>query len=435
MPERKYGLTEKDVIERWAKHHPKVMLWLNRLQKKEENAWNLWLYCKRTNKTPDELLALKRNPPAENLNAAEYLLDEFITYQDLPSSVKFQVSISVKSFYKHNYADLARASGRVEYQRQTPYRKHSKEELLKIYRSTQNPRDRALITFTWSTSITKETLTKIQWKHIEPDWENTEIPHIGLPDKLIKGHGIGKYKGVEQHTFLTPEAKRDLVEYRDWVKRVKGIALGSEDNVFIQLRPPYKGIEYGALGRLALRLSERSGVKFSWHDARRYVETALEETRINPNWARKIRGRKVKGEENPYSRPATEQLRAAYKEAVSLLQFTQPTKVAEADMEKIAKKQVLLSLAKNMGITESDLKTMFLQRIKKPATIDDELEFYEKVIEARRRERENENEDCPNGHNCPPQFEQIKENELLAYLQQGYTIVHRLQSGEVIVKR
>lgn len=427
-------ITSANAIEKWAKKHPKVMTWLSKIQRKKMSAWNLQRYCQTVEKTPDELLALKDDPRSRE---AEYLLDDFVANPPFTESVTYTINVAVKSFYKHNYRELAKASGMTTPpQKKKPYRKHTKGELLKIYRSTQNPRDRALITFTWSTSIAKESLTKIQWKHFEKEWKKQELPHIGLPDVLIKGHGRGKYKGVEQHTFLTPEAKKDLQDYVAWLDRTKGIKLGAPDDpVFIDLRygSKVKPIGYASLGRLAMVLSQRSGVPFNWHDARRYVETALEEIKIHPNWARKIRGRKVRGEEAPYSRPAIEQLRRAYKEAVPLIEFTQPTKMEKADMEKIARKQVLLGVLKTLNITEKEAAAMFHGRWPS-RNIDEEIEFMEMIIEAKRKEREN-NKDCPNGVDCGEQFEQIPEEKLLEYLRQGWQIVQRLSNGEVIVRR
>lgn len=413
MVERKYEMTSREVIGKWAVDYPKVTTWLSKLQKKERNAWNLWLYCSRVGKTPDELLALKEDPRSRD---AEFLLDGFAANELLTNSVMCNVVNSVKSFYTHNYCDLAKASGRVEQIKLKPYRKHSKEEMLKIYRACQNPRDRALITFTWSTAIARETLTKMQWKHLEVDWQTQEFPHIALPDKLLKGHGLGRYRGVEQHTFLTPEAKRDLIDYRDWLERVKGAKLTVDNTVFVKLHVPWcKSLGYASMSKIATVLGKRSGVLFGWHDARRYVETALEETKINPNWARKIRGRKVKGEEAPYSRPAVEQLRKAYSEAVPLLEFTQPTQLIELQKRQEAIEELVSGLTaeqkekmKKHGLS---LKSLTLSRKqKKPRT-------------------------ATNGGDCGERFEQIEETQLLAHLQGGWQVVHRLASGDIIVKR
>lgn len=412
--ERKYELSKKTVIEQWGKNYDKVMVWLAKLQKKNQAGWFLWLYCKKTGKTPDELLALKSDPRS---HAAEELLDAFVADEslDIPNSIKVNVAISVKSFYEHHYCGLAKKSGVIDLIKQKPYRKHSKEELIKIYRASQNPRDRTLITFTWSSAIAKESLTKVKWMHLEPDWEKQELPHISLPSEIIKGHGRGKYKGVEQHTFLTPEAKRDLIDYKDWLQRIKGKQLVSEDAIFVQTIKPFNPLNDNSLSRINALLSKRSGILFSWHDARRYVETALEEVKIHPNWARKIRGRKVKGEESPYSRPAIEQLRNAYREAVPLLEFTQPTSLMEFQKRTKIVEELTAKMMNGEALSEEDRAN--IQRYK--ITI-----FRKKAIKTEH-----------NGGDCGETFEQVAESQLLSYLKAGWQVVQKLSGGDFIVKR
>jgi hypothetical protein len=404
-------LTKRTVIEQWASNYPKVMTWLSKLQKKGQAAWFLWLYCKGVNKTPDELLALKEDPRSRE---AEYLLDNFVADNplSLPNSLMVNTSIATKSFYRRNYCELASASGAVSFIKLKPYRRHSKEELLKIYRAAQQPRDRSLVTFAFSTAIAAETLTKVQWKHLEPDWQNAEAPYIGLPSSIIKGHGIGKYKGVEQHTFLTPEAKRDLIEYKDWLERIKGLHITPEDYVFVELHPPYKSMAMSTLSKVPTQLSKRSGVGFSWHDARRYVETALEEIKIHPNWARKIRGRKVKGEEAPYSRPAVEQLRVKYLEAVPLLEFTQPTQLMELQKRQEAIEEIV------SGLTPEQRELMQRHGLS-----------LKRLTSKQRKPRT-----MTNGGDCGEQFEQVNEAQLLSYLKAGWQIVDKLSNGQIIVK-
>ena len=419
---RKSEITKREAIDRWARYHSKVMTWLAKLQRKKESAWHLWLYCEKMGKTPDELLAMKDDPRNRD---AEYLLDQFVADETLglANSVKVNVVIAVKSFYKHNYRDLARASGSITLIKKFPYRKHTKEELLKIIRSAQNPRDRALITFTWSTAVARESLILIKWKHLEPGWENQDIPHVSLPDTMIKGKGRGKYKGVRQETFLTPEAKRDLVDYKDWLERVRGITLTPESHIFVELHPPYESMAYSTLTKVSRELSKRSGIEFSWHDARRYVETALEEIKIHPNWARKIRGRKVRGEEAPYSRPAINQLREKYREAVPLLEFTQPTQLMELQKRQEIVEEIQSKILSAQPLTDQDRENITRYRIRlgyKPP---------------KKKQRTQPNGGCENGVNCGEQFKQIKEGELLTYLRNGWQIVHRLAKDEVIVKR
>lgn len=304
-----------------AESYPEVKSWLAKLQKKSQNAYNLARFCQWAKKNPTELLALKADPRSKE---AEKLLDTFVSDEKtgFPNSVKFTIVTSVKSFYKANYANLASASGAMTLEKVKPYHKLAKENLRKLWLWAPNQRDKALLTMACSTAIAKESLANLKWKHLEDSWEQKELPCINIPCELLKGHGHGRYKGVQQITFLTPEAKRDLLNYREWIEAKIGRKLTAEDNVFLEIATPYGPLGYGRLGTLMWHLSHDSGIPFSWHDARRVVNTALESIGISPNWARKIRGTKVRGEEAPYSQPAIEQLRAKFREAVPLLEFT-----------------------------------------------------------------------------------------------------------------
>ena len=328
MPGRKYEKTMSEALE-WANGWPSVRRWLGKLQRKGVRAQYLWLFCDWAKLDPDELLALKSD---FNDHKAEVLLDEFVSDESIeyPNSVKWNCINAVKSFFRENYKDLARACGKIYLKKVKPWRKPTKRDLLKFYKAARNSRDRSLITFVYSTAIARETVSKLKWSHLEPNWETKEIPHISIPDALIKGHGLGKFKGVRQETFLTPEAKRDLIEYREWMER-RGYKFTPDSAIYMKVNKPFKPLSYKELGKVAFRLSKWAGIPFSWHDGRRYVQTALEEVRMNPNWTRKIRGRKVRGEEAPYSRPAVEQLRNAYREAVPYLEFTGVVERVEMD--------------------------------------------------------------------------------------------------------
>jgi hypothetical protein len=364
-------------------------------------------------KTPDELLAL--NVKSESRDA-ELLLDKFVASSPFTNAITYNCAIAVKSFHKHNYRDLAKASGVVSLVKVKPYRRHSKEELLKIYRACQNPMHRALITFVFSTAIAKESLTKLRWKHLEPNWESQETPNISLPSEIIKGHGLGKYKGTLQITFLTPEAKRDLLEYKQWMTS-QAIQFTPEDPIFVSAKglKQKTALTDAGLSMVAHVLSRRSGVPFSWHDARRYVETALEQCNINPNWARKIRGRKVRGEEAPYSRPLIEELRVKYLQAVPLLQFTTPTDLDYVKQRQEASETITSKLVANEPLNDEDRANI--------------KRFHLKLAERATRRTEH------NGGDCGETFEQISESQLLSYLQSGWCVVHKLASGEVIVRR
>jgi hypothetical protein len=405
---RDVPIKQSNVLDLWASKIPEVVTqWLPKMQLKEKNAYALYRYCQWAKKTPTELLKLKENPASKD---AEKLLDTFNATElvdlHMTNADKCWSVNAVKSFFKHNYCDLARASGVCSFEKVKPYNKPSKEELRKLWNYAYNPRDKSLLTLVCSTAIAKETLSEIKWKHLEDNWEKVELPCINLPSELVKGHGKGKYKGVRQTTFLTPEAKRDLITYKEWIEKKMGRSVTPEDHIFVATYAPYHPASYSALGWNIWQIAKRAGVKFSLHDARRHVETALEEVKIHPNWARKIRGRKVRGEEAPYSQPAIEDLRKIYRQAVPLLQFTIEPLIPKDVQEKLAALEAeQIELKRKYGI--------YRQRARKP-----------------KRKTATDGGDCTNGQHCQ---KIVSEDDLSELLADGWVFIATLPSGKILV--
>jgi len=427
IEKKQITVKESSVLEEWANNFDNVKRWLPKIQDKQRSAINLYYYCIWAEIDPNKLLALKNDTSSTK---AEELLDTFVADKDtgLTQAGKYNVVIAVKSFFKHNYKDLARASGAIQYAPKEQY-KPTKDDLRKLYRQCYNPRDRSMLTLICCTGIAKETLSKLTWGHLEENWQTKDIPHISIGPELIKGHGRGKYMGVRQETFLTPEAKRDLIEYREWIQKKMGQLVTAKDNIYIDIKKPFKPCSYDRIGSIFIEMSGRAGVSFSAHDARRYVQTALEEARIPANWARKIRGRKVRGEEAPYSKPAIEKLRQFYRDyAVGNLQFLTPERIDERQRRV----QAIIDQARMMGTAEEKIeRAIKILSTRKGATPDE-------IIEILKRENETNEEDtndCTNGEHCGEAFKEVVESELLSYLQVGWTIVHNLQNGNVIIRK
>jgi len=419
-------IRQSNVVDLWANKHPEVMLWISKLQLKDKNALHFYQFCKWAKKTPEELLELRKDPTQSANNEAEKLLDAFVAtkLEDLGMTkpTKKCTVTAVKSFFKHNYRDLAKASGAMDLEKMKPYNKLSKEGLRKLWNNAYNPRDRALITFVCSTAIAKETLSQIKWKHLEENWENADLPCIDLPSEILKGHDRGKYKGVRQITFLTPEAKRDLITYKEWIEKRMRRDVTPEDHIFLGLRVPFEPASYENLGWEIWQLSKNAGVPFSLHDARRWVNTALEQIGISPNWARKIRGRKVRGEEAPYSQPAIDQLREKFREAVPLLEFTSetPTVSKETLREEITRtleEEKLKSIAEKYHVTLEQVKTAMRSKTRD----------WEKLLA---KQKTATNGGCSNGQHCQ---KIVSEDELPQLLANGWTFVATLPSGKVVV--
>jgi hypothetical protein len=245
---------------------------------------------------------------------------------------------------------------------------------------------------------------------VEEGWEAKELPCIQIAPELLKGHGVGKYKGVRQVTFLTPEAKRALINYREWLEQKSGRKIESTQHMWLSIYEPFEALDYQVLGITVNRLAKEAGVKFSLHDGRRWVTTALEQIGISLNWARKIRGRKVKGEEAPYSQPQIEQLRAKFREAVPHLEFTSETS----------------------GAVEDRLKD--LEKFKASLTPEQKETAARAGMRFHGKKAEKKTEKCKDGEHCGENFKQVQESDLLGYLKEGYEIVHKLANGDLIMK-
>ena len=230
-----------------------------------------------------------------------------IEITNIPDSRKWLIINSVKAFYRTNYHQLQAGAGKFEYTTKRSQGVTSKETCLKLFRKCTHPRDQALIMFATCTAIALESLSELCWNHFEDDWEKQNIPCLKLPSEILKGHGKGKYKGVQQITFLTPEAKAILLDYRSWYAKSFNHTWQPTDHIFLNVkRFIHKPLKRRQIPRLMSHISSQAGVKYRIHDGR--FSYSLENVGASVNWVRKAKGRKVKAEESPYSKSAVEQL-------------------------------------------------------------------------------------------------------------------------------
>ena len=350
-PLQKYTITEKNILP-WVEKYDSVKNYLSKLNScRDRAAVDLYFFCEWSHLTPDELLALKNS--FESLDA-EKLLDKFVYSKvAFPDTRKWHITMKVRGFFRANYKTLASSAGKMEYPPAKGSNLLVKQKRKVFFESAYNLRDKAIVMASCCSAMALETLSKLRWYHFEEDWINQETPHISIPSDLLKGHGKGKYRGVRQETFLTPEAKRILVDYREWFSRTFGHKWTDDDYVFLEVKKDVgQPLEYLMIAKVMVKLSKRSGVKFSVHDGRRIVQTALESVNTSNNWIKKVKGRKVSGEESPYSKPNIEQLRGKYREALPELEFLSESNVNVKKLEELEHKlsekdQVIESLVRN----------------------------------------------------------------------------------------
>lgn len=361
-PLQKYTVTDKNVMP-WTEKYPTVLNYLAKINSyRERVATDLYLYCEWAEKTPDELLALKNS--FESLEA-EKLLDKFVySKTPFPDTRKWQITMKVRGFYRANYRSLASSAGKMEYPPAKAQNAPSKQKRKVFLESCYNPRDEALVMAVSCTALALETLSMLRWYHFEEDWQAQEVPHISVPSDMLKGHGKGKYRGVRQETFLTPEAKAVFIKYREWFSKTFKHKWTEDDYVFLSTKRNIgEPITRSVMAVRMKRLSERSGVAWSIHDGRRIVQTALESVGTSSNWIKKFKGRKCSGEESPYSKPNVEQLREKYREALPELEFLSESNINVKKLNDLEQKlgekdQVIESLVRNGSELKEKMQKM-----------------------------------------------------------------------------
>jgi len=412
----------KQEIEEFESKYEDVQNWLGNIESpktRSEYVKHLIRYCESVEKTPKQLIELKQDSTDHK---AEKLLNKFVRQAQksgYPNSMLCSTVIAVKSFYKWNLESLESACGKVSRIKQKPYRTPEKESI-KAFLEGSHIRDKALITLIASTGISEGSIPSLKWSHVWEDLieDRKEIPHIALTSVEIKGGGKGSYQNVEQHTFLTPYASETLLKYKAWIERKMKRKITPNDPMFTTLARPFKKLELITIRAIFIRRSKETGIAFSCHDFRRFVQTELEHARLQPNWIKKILRHKVSGEESPYSRPKIEQLRNAYREAIPYLDLSEQPKTSEVEMEK----RLSLRQAKRWMTTQQyEQFEKLVYDAKNTQEIDD---AYSIATNGKEKLESLKSHDC--------QF-MISEDQLEGYLTKGFKFVSVLPSGKILV--
>lgn len=180
-----------------------------------------------------------------------------------------------------------------------------------------------------------------------------------------------------------------------------------------------------SLSRVLKKLADEAGIEHGnkiirFHCLRKFLIDRLASHMSTEKW-KQIVGKKIS--EGAYVSP--DSLREDYSRAMTDTRFST---TQEGDIATLAKIEALKALAKTMGITDEQLSSL----ARKPFNATEYLKELEATIE-KKKWRSMHDGGCDDGVHCPI-FEQIPESELLGYLQKGWQIVHKMASGEVIVK-
>jgi integrase len=316
--------------------------------------------------SPQELLDLKEGGGTK----AERYLDRYLTKaKDLTESTKRGTVTAVHSFYKHNYLDLAALSGysKVRYVKVNPYVCPTQEELREILLDA-HIRGRAIVNVISSGGFRVATASKLVWGDFKELWKwDGETPvYVRVESGRLKGEG---YEGtVEQHTFMTAHACEVLLRYAEWYKKRRD--LEDDSPLFITRRSNQHTGTFANLNKLGIWKAIKSLGPFKPHDLRRFAQTQLETARISPNWIKKMQGKKLKGEEGPYSLPKIEEMRKAFRDAESYLTLAPPA----AQLNHVERRKQAMLDSAEMLYGDDKEKMLAFKNLMKKVTTEQELE-------------------------------------------------------------
>jgi hypothetical protein len=179
------------------------------------------------------------------------------------------------------------------------------------------------------------------------------------------------------------------------------------------------------ISQVVKRLAQKAGINYGnkrvrFHCLRKFLIDRLSDLMSESKW-KQIVGKKI--DEKAYVSP--DALREDYIRAMPATTFTKA--VAEGDIEKLAKKMTLMTIAKNAGLVKDEEEMKAIWRSRKAITLDEQIKVLEDMTE---KPKTATNGGCAGGLHCQ---RIVVEDELPTLLTQGWRVAAVLPSGKVVV--
>jgi hypothetical protein len=279
----------------------------------------------------------------------EFQLDAKETLPEDKHSLIFNITIVVKSFYSFKGKIYQFPKNRAEFEYQ-PKKEKNLPDLKKLpqqIEALKQLRDRVIVALETSFPCRLESLVFLKWKNFRELLEGKELPHIYLTSKEMKGKGKHGYRGIEQHSFLTPFSQKYVLAWKEEYERItkKKISLENPES----LEEPFlicvdkdnlgKPITYHALNQRFTRLKTEGEFPYNLHIFRTWFNEQLKEANIDKTDRDIFLGHAPDKIEEAYSKVNIERLRKRFKDALKYLDATykgdeRALKLAEIFREK-----------------------------------------------------------------------------------------------------
>ncbi len=381
-----------DALQEWILEFESGRLWYGKLVSdvtKRIYLKRLKDYCDAVEKNPDELIQLKveglQNIGTAKEFQAETLLETFLATVDLTNDMKVSLKTAVMSFYAKNRRrlepDVAENVERGEPKKRCP----KTEDIVELENAMTCQRDKAILWFIASTAIRVGTIPKLKWKDLKPI-KDREIPYyLKIEGARLKGGGVGKYKGVKQVSFVHGLAVKKLKNYRLEAKR-RGYTLTKDSPLFISYWRKGKTVPFspytieGMFADASLNAWHNLDAKrFSPHDFRNFVQSALENAGVNVNIIKPLLAHKPKGVDFHYSVHEIMDFMEKYRTALPYLLPQSVEKLkAEVEETKAEYEVTIANLIQSVVSIKQDFKA-FKEDVNEHLTKIDKAEIMKKL--------------------------------------------------------
>jgi hypothetical protein len=397
--------------------------------------------CELLGLSPKELVAKARKDLAGFQDSLEDLVAQLESDHKSPGYI-LGILKAVKSWLRYNDVTLTRkikitnstATPTIENE-QVP----SQDELARIFRASPS-RVKVAVALIGFADLRPQTLGNhngrdgLTLKDLpEVRIENGEVKFEKIPTLIVVRPTLSKAKH-RYFTFLSSEGCTYLKEYLDQRLR-SGESLAPETPLMGHERPR-KATRPFLLTRKMTHLirmcMRKAGVRKRPYVLRAYAETQLiiaeSKGKISHPYLQFIAGHKgdieARYSTNKGILPPDmiEDIRKCYKECEPLLSSTTQG-VEQSSVVKEAKVEALKSIAKSLlGIDLLEVKVAKEKELAREINVDETVELFENELKKLR-----------NGKHNPKRI--IRENELQAYLEEGWQFVSALPSHAILVKK
>lgn len=405
--------------------------WLNsqkkRTRKTYKNCWRKFLEF--TGMTGDQILVDRK---ADNEHKWERKVLDFKQWMmDAPkqrNSLQHQSSYSatgavmtVRGFFAYHYVPLqyrAQEKKRLGERNRITEDYHFNLEELKRMADCADLEDKYVLVAGKSFGLRAIDFIHLTRGVLEP-YINREVPISIGPINTIK-------ENVSAYPFIDGDAQPVIKIILDWMTR-EGRTNPTDRLLTFQERE---------LTSVLKRLAVKAGIKIGnkrirFHCLRKFLCDHLASHMSESKW-KQIVGKTI--DERAYI--SADSLREDYKRAMETTTFNKMT--SHQEIELLAKRQALLIIAKNAGITEDEVKLMFEkvplnEGVKRLEDAIEKKGFSDRVITSERFEKQivkDTGKNCSDGEHCQ---RLVTEQELETLLPQGWHVVTCLPSGKIVV--